>query len=70
MAGDALHVGMGSDFDGGFGLQSVPTGIDTIADLRKIIPILNQKGYTEADISAIMGGNWLAHLRNNLPEVL
>jgi membrane dipeptidase len=69
-AGDALHTGIGSDFDGGFGLQSVPTEIDNIADLRKIIPILFQKGYTEANISAILGGNWLAHLQNTLPEVL
>jgi membrane dipeptidase len=70
MAGDALHAGLGSDFDGGFGLQSVPIEIDTIADLRKIIPLLVQKGYTEADIAAILGGNWLACLQNNLPEVL
>jgi membrane dipeptidase len=70
LAGDALHVGLGSDFDGGFGLQSVPAEIDTIVDLRKIIPLLAQKGYTEADISAILGGNWLAHLQNTLPEVI
>ena len=24
LAGDPRHVGLGSDFDGGFGLQSVP----------------------------------------------
>lgn len=70
MAGDALHVGIGSDFDGGFGLQSVPVEIDTISDLRKIIPILSQKGYTEADITAILGKNWLVYLQNSLPEVL
>jgi membrane dipeptidase len=70
MAGDALHIGIGSDFDGGFGLPSVPIEIDTIADLRKIIPILIQKGYTEADISAILGENWLVYLQNSLPEVL
>jgi membrane dipeptidase len=70
MAGNALHVGLGSDFDGGFGLQAVPVEVDTIADLRKIIPLLTQKGYTEADISAILGGNWLAHLQNTLPEDL
>jgi membrane dipeptidase len=70
MAGDSLHVGIGSDFDGGFGLQSVPAEIDTISDLRKIVPILNQKGYTEADIAAILGKNWLVHLQNSLPEVL
>jgi len=70
LAGNALHVGLGSDFDGGFGLQSVPSDVDTIADLRKIIPLLAQKGYTEKDISAILGGNWLAHLQNTLPEVI
>jgi len=70
MAGDALHVGIGSDFDGGFGLPSVPIEIDSIADIRKIIPILIQKGYTEADIIGICGGNWLVQLQNTLPEVL
>jgi membrane dipeptidase len=70
MAGDSFHVGIGSDFDGGFGMQSVPSDIDSIAELRKIIPLLSQKGYTESDISAILGGNWLAHLQNTLPEVL
>ncbi len=69
MAGDARHVGLGSDFDGGFGLQSVPIEIDTIADLQIIAPRLAQKGYTETDIAAIMGQNWLEMLRNNLPEV-
>jgi membrane dipeptidase len=70
MAGDAYHVGIGSDFDGGFGLQSVPSDINSVADLRKIIPLLSQRGYTESDISAILGGNWLTHLQNTLPEVL
>ena len=69
LAGNALHVGIGTDFDGGFGVQAVPAEIDTIPDLRKIIPILSQKGYTETDISAILGGNWLVHLQNSLPEV-
>jgi membrane dipeptidase len=70
LAGDAQHAGVGSDFDGGFGLQSVPMDIDTIADLRKVIPILEQKGYTEVDIAAILGKNWLVHLQNTLPEAL
>ncbi len=70
LAGDARHVGIGSDFDGGFGLQSVPGEIDNIADLRKLIPILSQKGYTQSDVSAILANNWLAHLQNTLPEVV
>jgi membrane dipeptidase len=70
ISGDARHVGIGTDFDGGFGLQSVPLEIDTISDIRKIIPILAQKGYTEADTAAILGNNWLAHLQNTLPETI
>ena len=69
-AGNALHVGIGSDFDGGFGLQSVPREIDSIADLRKIIPLLSQKGYTEKDMAAILNQNWLAHLKRTLPEAV
>lgn len=69
-AGNAFHVGIGTDFDGGFGLQSVPKEIDSIADLRKIIPLLSQKGYTEADMAAILNQNWLAQLKNTLPEAV
>jgi membrane dipeptidase len=68
IAGDALHVGIGSDFDGGFGLRSVPQEIDTIADLRKLIPILSERGYVESDIKAIMGQNWIDRLKRILPE--
>jgi membrane dipeptidase len=69
MAGDARHVGLGSDFDGGFGVQSVPPEIDTIADLPKLGPLLKDKGYSEVDIAGIFGENWLNILRNTLPEV-
>jgi membrane dipeptidase len=70
MAGDALHAGLGTDFDGGFGMQVVPSEIDTIADLQKLVPLLSEKGYTADDITAILGGNWLRHLRHLLPESL
>lgn len=66
-AGDALHVGIGSDFDGGFGLQSVPAGIETIADLQQLAPILAARGYNLDEIAAILGGNWLGFLRRALP---
>ncbi len=70
MAGDARHVGLGTDFDGGFGVRSVPAGIDTIADLSKLIPLLAERGYGETDLAAIMGGNWIDRLRRILPEVI
>jgi membrane dipeptidase len=67
IAGDALHTAIGSDFDGGFGWESVPREINTLADLQKIPPLLYEKGYTESDIDAIMGENWLRVLRRILP---
>jgi microsomal dipeptidase-like Zn-dependent dipeptidase len=51
-------------------MQVVPNEIDTIADLQKLVPLLSAKGYTTENIIAIMGGNWLRHLRHILPESL
>ena len=70
MAGDSHHVGIGSDFDGGFGLQSVPDGIDSIADLVRLRSFLASRGYTGIDIDRIMGKNWLRILRRILPTAL
>jgi membrane dipeptidase len=68
LAGDAKHVGIGTDFDGGFGLQSVPAEINTIADLQKLVPLLGKRGYTRNEITAIMGENWLSLLKETLPK--
>jgi membrane dipeptidase len=67
IAGDSLHAALGTDFDGGFGWPSVPDGIDTIADLQKIGPLLAQRGYNEKDIENIFGGNWRRFLEKALP---
>ena len=68
MAGDARHVGLGSDFDGGFGLQQTPAEIDTVADLGKLAPLLLKKGYTEEDVTSVLGRNWITCLENSLPS--
>lgn len=68
MAGDSKHVGIGSDFDGGFGWQHVPAEIDSIADLQKLAPLLTEKGYSDTDLADIFGGNWLTMLQSALPE--
>lgn len=68
LAGEARHVGIGSDFDGGFGLNAAPADMDTIADFQKFVAVLAARGYTEADVAAILGGNWLRVLRENLPR--
>lgn len=63
LAGNALHVGIGTDLDGGFGKEQCPTDLDTIADLQKIPSMLAKKGYTEEDVDNIMHRNFLRFLR-------
>ncbi|MBL7857037.1 MAG: membrane dipeptidase [Cyclobacteriaceae bacterium] len=63
LAGNALHIGIGSDLDGAFGKEQSPGDIETIADLQKITGLLAKRGYTQADIENIMHGNWLRFLR-------
>lgn len=67
LSGDALHVGLGSDIDGGFGRDETPQELDTALDFVKIADALRPAGYTEADILNIMGGNWQRFLSRALP---
>jgi membrane dipeptidase len=64
IAGNTLHVGMGTDLDGAFGKEQSPYDLDTIADLQKVPALLAKRGYAQADIENIMHGNWLRFLRN------
>lgn len=68
LAGDSLHAGIGSDFDGGFGLQSVPPEIDTVADLQNLVSLLQARSYSQTDIENILSGNWIARLKRDLPS--
>jgi microsomal dipeptidase-like Zn-dependent dipeptidase len=63
---DALHIGIDSYFDGGFGVVSTFVEIDKIADPHKLVPLLVGKGHTEVDIPVIIGANWLTKLRGLL----
>lgn len=65
--GTSRHVAIGSDFDGGFGLDKAPQGLDSIADLGLIGEALLVRGYGQDDAEAILGGNWLRILRRGLP---
>jgi membrane dipeptidase len=67
LTGDARHVGIGSDLDGGFGIEATPHEIGSIADLGKLGPILRSRGWSDADIAAVFHGNWLAFWRAALP---
>jgi membrane dipeptidase len=50
------HVGIGSDFDG---VQITTSDLATVADLPNLTKELLRRGYTESDVSKILGGNML-----------
>lgn len=54
--GGVDHVGLGSDFDG---VDSLPTGIEDVTKLPHITYELLKRGYSEADLTRILGGNTL-----------
>ena len=68
VAGHAEGVGLGSDFDGGFGSESTPAEFDTVADLGCVGAALGEMGYGDGDIAGVLRDNWLRVLRAGLPE--
>lgn len=50
------HVGIGSDFDG---ITLVPHGLEDVSKMPNLTAVLLKRGYSEADIRKIMGGNFL-----------
>jgi membrane dipeptidase len=59
LAGNANHVGLGTDLDGGLGREQIPVEIRTIADLPELADTLRSHGFGDESIGSILGGNWL-----------
>ena len=53
----ADHVGIGSDFDGVSG--NLPVELRSVADYPNLVEGLQKRGYSDADIRKILGGNLL-----------
>jgi len=66
--GDAAHVALGTDMDGGLGRNEIPVEIETSADLPRVADALEQAGFGDADIHAIMSGNWSRFFAEHLPR--
>jgi len=64
LAGNANHVAVGTDLDGGFGREQSPGDLDTIADLQRLPAMLTARGYSPEDIPRVMHGNWVRFLDN------
>jgi membrane dipeptidase len=64
VAGNSLHIGIGTDLDGAFGKEQCPYDVETIADVQNMVPLLAKRGYSDADIENVMHGNFLRFLKN------
>lgn len=60
VTGKADYVGLGSDFDG---IGRPPDGLEHVGKISSITKELFARGYKEADIRKILGGNFLRVLR-------
>ena len=67
LAGDALHAGIGTDLDGGYGTEQVPLDLETIADVARVPDMLSKRGYSAVDIDNVMSGNYIRLLKEALP---
>lgn len=69
LAGNTKHVGIGTDLDGGYGNEQTPTDLNRYTDLSRILPpLLEKRGYSADDITAIFHGNWLRFFSDVLPS--
>jgi membrane dipeptidase len=68
LAGNTLHVGIGTDLDGAYGKEQCPFDLDTIADMQQLENMLLKRGYTQSDLENIFHNNWLRQLRKSLPH--
>lgn len=59
---DWTHIGIGSDLDGGFGLEESPSEINTVADLHIVGAALPPEARDK-----VLSTNWLDFLRASLP---
>jgi membrane dipeptidase len=66
LIGNANHVALGTDLDGGVGKDDVPCEIETAADLPKLADALSAAGYSDTDIEGILWKNWLRYFKANL----
>jgi membrane dipeptidase len=55
------HIGIGSDFDG---VTSTPAGLEDTSKYPALIAELIRRGYSDADIGKILGGNVLRVMRS------
>ena len=67
ITGTHTTAAVGSDLDGGFGAESAPKGLETIADLPRLADEMSAR-FTDEQILDVLGRNWIRLLERALPE--
>ena len=50
------HVGIGTDYDG---IDYTASGLEDISKLKLVFDVLHGRGYTQAEVDKVAGGNFL-----------
>ncbi len=67
VSGSDAHVALGTDMDGGYGLEYTPTGVDRSADMPRLAERMSERGWSEDAIGRVFAGNWHRFWSANLP---
>lgn len=67
LAGNANHLAIGTDLDGGVGREEIPQEIRSAADLHKVADALSAIGLSDPDVTNVMSANWLRFFSTHLP---
>lgn len=59
LAGNSCHAAIGTDLDGGYGQKQSPYDLETIADLQKLVGLLEKRGYSPDDSANVLYRNWV-----------
>lgn len=68
LAGNADHVGIGSDLDGGYGTEQTPKDLQSIAELARLENLLERRGFSAEDVAKVLHGNFIRFLRTHWKE--
>jgi membrane dipeptidase len=68
LAGSVRNIAIGTDLDGGYGLEQTPLELTSIADVQRLADVLKSRGFNEADCDAIFYGNSLRFFTEALPQ--
>ncbi len=68
LTGTVNHVGIGSNIDAGYDYRALPEELDTSSDLWTLKSLLQERGFSDDNVQAILGGNMLRKLQQSLPN--